>query len=58
MQNEIYDEKNAEKNIDQPKLRNEGRKQLMKNLNEIFVLAKALHYDIIDETNSFDFSKL
>jgi len=25
--------KNAEKNIDQPKLRNEGRKQLMKNLN-------------------------
>lgn len=50
--------KSAEKNIDQPKLRNEGRKQLMKNLNEIFVLAKALHYDIIDETNSFDFSKL
>lgn len=50
--------KNAEKTVDQPKLRNEGRKQLMKNLNEIFVLAKALHYDIIDETNSFDFSKL
>ena len=50
--------KNAEKTVDQTKLRNEGRKQLMKNLNEIFVLAKALHYDIIDETNSFDFSKL
>lgn len=49
--------KNAEKTVDQTKLRNEGRKQLMTNLNEIFVLAKALNYEIIDETQSFDLSK-
>ncbi|WP_027385364.1 DUF4230 domain-containing protein [Chryseobacterium gregarium] len=40
----------AVKSIDQNKLRNEGRKQLMENLNTIFVLAKALHYDIEDKT--------
>lgn len=50
--------KSAEKIVDQNKLRNEGRKQLMQNLNDIFVLAKALNYEIVDETNSFDFSKL
>ena len=50
--------KNAEKNIDQPKLRNEGRKQLLQNLNDIFVLAKALKYEVIDDTNTFDLSKL
>lgn len=49
--------KNAEKTVDQNKLRTEGRKQLMTNLNEIFVLAKALNYEIIDETQSFDLSK-
>ena len=49
--------KNAEKTVDQTKLRNEGRKQLMTNLNEIFVLAKALNYEIVDETQSFDLSK-
>lgn len=49
--------KNAEKTIDQNKLRTEGRKQLMINLNEIFVLAKALNYEIVDETQSFDLSK-
>ena len=49
--------KNAEKTIDQNKLRTEGRKQLMTNLNEIFVLAKALNYEIVDETQSFDLSK-
>lgn len=49
--------KNAEKTVDQNKLRTEGRKQLMTNLNEIFVLAKALNYEIVDETQSFDLSK-
>lgn len=49
--------KNAEKTVDKNKLRTEGRKQLMTNLNEIFVLAKALNYEIIDETQSFDLSK-
>lgn len=49
--------KNAEKTVDKNKLRTEGRKQLMTNLNEIFVLAKALNYEIVDETQSFDLSK-
>lgn len=49
--------KNAEKTVDQNKLRTEGRKQLIKNINEIFVLAKALNYEIVDETQSLDLSK-
>lgn len=49
--------KNAEKSVDQNKLRTEGRKQLLTNLNEIFVLAKALNYEIVDETQSLDLSK-
>ncbi|WP_419870889.1 DUF4230 domain-containing protein [Chryseobacterium sp. CT-SW4] len=40
----------AVKSIDQNKLRNEGRAQLMENLNNIFVLAKALNYTIEDQT--------
>jgi hypothetical protein len=40
----------AVKSIDQNKLRSEGRKQLMENLNNIFVLAKALNYTIEDKT--------
>ncbi|MFP3590725.1 DUF4230 domain-containing protein [Chryseobacterium sp. SIMBA_038] len=40
----------ALKSIDQNKLRNEGRQQLMENLNNIFVLAKALNYTIEDKT--------
>ncbi len=36
--------------INQNQLRTEGRKQLMENLNNIFVLAKALNYTIEDET--------
>ncbi|WP_292010029.1 DUF4230 domain-containing protein [Chryseobacterium sp.] len=40
----------AIKSIDQNKLRNEGREQLMENLNNIFVLAKALNYTIEDQT--------
>ncbi|NIF05272.1 DUF4230 domain-containing protein [Chryseobacterium sp. Tr-659] len=40
----------AVKSIDQNQLRNEGRKQLMENLDNIFVLAKALNYTIEDKT--------
>ena len=54
----INAKKNAERTVDQTKLRNEGRKQLLQNLNDIFVLAKALKYEVIDDTNTFDLSKL
>lgn len=40
----------ALKSIDQNQLRSEGRKQLMENLDHIFVLAKALNYTIEDKT--------
>ncbi|MFN1219135.1 DUF4230 domain-containing protein [Chryseobacterium kwangjuense] len=40
----------AVNSINQNQLRTEGRKQLMENLNNIFVLAKALNYTIEDET--------
>ncbi|WEK70769.1 MAG: DUF4230 domain-containing protein [Candidatus Chryseobacterium colombiense] len=40
----------AVKSVDQNKLRSEGHKQLMENLNNIFVLAKALNYKIEDQT--------
>lgn len=40
----------AVNSINQNQLRTEGRKQLMENLNNIFVLAKALDYTIEDET--------
>ncbi len=40
----------AIKSIDQNKLRTQGREQLMENLNNIFVLAKALNYSIEDQT--------
>jgi len=40
----------AIKSIDQNQLRSEGHKQLMENLNNIFVLAKALNYTIEDKT--------
>lgn len=40
----------AIKSINENQLRNEGHKQLMENLNNIFVLAKALNYTIEDET--------
>ena len=51
---------NARKNAEKPltkTVENRRRKQLMTNLNEIFVLAKALNYEIVDETQSFDLSK-
>ncbi|MGG5207567.1 DUF4230 domain-containing protein [Chryseobacterium sp. MIQD13] len=40
----------AIQSVNQNQLRTEGRKQLMENLNNIFVLAKALNYTIEDET--------
>jgi hypothetical protein len=40
----------AMKSVDQNKLRTEGHQQLMENLNNIFVLAKALNYSIEDQT--------
>ena len=40
----------AMKSVNQNELRTEGRKQLMENLNNIFVLAKALNYSIEDQT--------
>lgn len=49
---------NAIKNVNQNRLRAEGRKQLLENLENIFVLAKALNYTIEDETGTFDKSKL
>lgn len=49
---------NALKTVDQKRLRNMGREQLMENLDQIFVLAKALNYKIEDRTGTFDPSKL
>lgn len=40
----------AIKSIDQNKLKAEGKKQLLENLDNIFVLAKALNYKIEDQT--------
>ncbi|AZA50234.1 DUF4230 domain-containing protein [Chryseobacterium carnipullorum] len=40
----------AVNSVNQNQLRTEGHKQLMENLNNIFVLAKALNYTIEDET--------
>jgi hypothetical protein len=49
---------NAYKTVNQNRLRSEGRKQLTENLEQIFVLAKALKYTIEDETGQIDTSKL
>lgn len=49
---------NAYKTVNQNRLRTEGRKQLMVNLDQIFVLAKALKYTIEDKTGTFDQNKL
>lgn len=40
----------AIQSIDQNRLRKEGHQQLLDNLNQIFVLAKALNYTIEDQT--------
>ena len=49
---------NAQKTVNQERLRSEGRKQLLENLNNIFVLAKALNYKIEDQTGLLDQSQL
>lgn len=48
----------ALKQIDENKLKEEGKKQLLENLDQIFVLAKALHYAVEDKTGSFRLSEL
>lgn len=49
---------NAYKSVNQTRLRDDGRKQLLENLENIFVLAKALNYKIEDQTGQIDVSKL
>lgn len=49
---------NAVKTVNQNHLRDLGRKQLSENLNQIFVLAKALNYSIEDKTGAIDTTKL
>ena len=49
---------NAIKQVDQNKLKEEGKEQLIENLNQIFVLAKALNYTIEDQTGTFNPSLL
>lgn len=41
----------AYKQVEQETLKQQAHRQLIENLNEIFVLAKALHYEIVDETH-------
>ena len=48
---------NAYKTVNQNRLRDDGRKQLLENLDNIFVLAKALNYKIEDQTGQIDTSK-
>ena len=48
---------NAYKTVNQNRLRAEGRKQLLENLDNIFVLAKSLNYTIEDQTCLIDTSK-
>lgn len=50
--------KNMEKSVDKSKLRDQGKKQLLENLNEIFVLAKALNYEVEDQTGLLQNLKL
>lgn len=44
--------------VNQEKLKSEAKQQLLANLNSIFVLAKALKYDIEDKTGTLGFLKL
>ena len=48
----------AQKRVNRDRLQQEGREQLIQNLNAIFVLAKALDYTIEDNTKIIDVSKL
>ena len=50
--------KNMAKTVNQEQLKQQSKKQLKENLNEIFVLAKALHYSIEDKTNTFPSTEL
>lgn len=50
--------KNMAKSVNQDKLKQESKKQLKENLNDIFVLAKALHYSVEDKTNTFPSAEL
>lgn len=50
--------RNMVKSVDQKKLEAESKKQLIDNLKDIFVLAKALNYSIEDKTSTLDLSKL
>ena len=43
--------------VNKKQLENDSKKQLIENLNQIFVLAKALNYTIVDETKSLDLTK-
>ena len=49
---------NAYKSVNQNRLRSEGRKQLLNNLDQIFVLAKSLNYTIEDQTGQINLSNL
>ena len=42
------------KNINQEKLKSDAKKQLLSNLDEIFVLARFLDYKIEDETQQLN----
>ncbi|TDX86051.1 DUF4230 domain-containing protein [Epilithonimonas xixisoli] len=50
--------KNMTKSVNQASLKQQSQKQLKENLNDIFVLAKALHYSIEDKTNTFPSNEL
>lgn len=50
--------KNMAKSVNQANLKKQSEKQLKDNLNDIFVLAKALHYSIEDKTNIFPATEL
>jgi len=50
--------KNMAKSVNQANLKKQSEKQLKDNLNDIFVLAKALHYSIVDKTNTFPATEL
>lgn len=50
--------KNMAKSVNQNSLKEQSKKQLKDNLNDIFVLAKALHYSIEDNTNTFPATEL
>ena len=46
--------RNMRKNINQEKLKSDAKKQLLSNLDELFVLARFLNYKIQDETQQLN----